>query len=263
MCKNDYSLHNLIPDIEYFVHRKCTASWILEERKIHTNEIVYIISGEAEYIIENKPYHVTEGDVLYVPKNTHHSANLFSQNLMECYAISFHLYNNKGEESELHLPTISKVGVRPDLIAMYGDFNSSWLIKRREYKTKCAAIFIMLLLRYYELILFKKMHIPIDPRVDKIVRLVTDNYAHDLSVETVSKSLNLHPNYFSSLFKTATGLSFRQFLTSVRINNAEILLKDGQFNIAEVAELCGYSDVCYFSRVYKKSRGIPPSKVAR
>ena len=259
----DDTIFSLIPDIEYFVHRKCTPSWIIDERRIDTNEIIYVIKGEAEYIIENKTYHVKQGDVLCIPKNTLHSAKTLPENLMECFSVSFYLYDKFGAEGIPPLPLISQIDIQPDLISWYGDLNSSWLLKRRGYKAKCTAFFIIILLRYYELILYKDDYISIDPRIDKIVRFITDNYAVDITVDSASKITGLHPNYFGALFKTSTGLPFRQFLTSVRINKAENLLKDGQYNVSEVAELCGFTDACYFSRIYKKSRGIPPSKVVR
>ena len=119
---------------------------------------------------------------------------------------------------------------------------------------------MLIILRLYELVLFKEHPIVIDARINKAVRYITDNYYDDLTIEKVSKVTGLHPNYFGVLFKDSTGLSFRQFLTAIRINYAENLLQGGLHNITEVATRCGFTDVCYFSRVYKKTRGIPPSK---
>ena len=119
---------------------------------------------------------------------------------------------------------------------------------------------MLIVCRYYEIILFKEYPMIIDARINKAVRYITDNYFEDLTIEKVSEVTGLHPNYFGVLFKDSTGLSFRQFLTAIRINYAENLLKGGLHNITEVAARCGFTDVCYFSRVYKKTRGIPPSK---
>ena len=103
----------------------------------------------------------------------------------------------------------------------------------------------------------------IDARINKAVRFITDNYFENLTIEKVSDAAGLHPHYFGVLFKKSIGMSFRQFLTAIRINHAENLLKNGGFNIANVAMRSGFPDAYYFSRVYKKTRGIPPSKVIR
>ena len=158
------------------------------------------------------------------------------------------------------MPVINSIGIQPDIISLFSDLNSSWLRRNPGYKIKSRAFLMLIILRLYELVLFNEHPIVIDARINKAVRYITDNYYDDLTIEKVSEVTGLHPNYFGVLFKDSTGLSFRQFLTAIRINYAENLLKGGLHNITEVAARCGFTDVCYFSRVYKKKRGIPPSK---
>ena len=74
---------------------------------------------------------------------------------------------------------------------------------------------------------------------------------------------NLSPLYFGTLFKQETGLTFRQYLTNIRINQAENLLSSGMYNVSEAAAECGFSDVFYFSKVFKEHRGISPSEVIK
>jgi AraC-like DNA-binding protein len=69
--------------------------------------------------------------------------------------------------------------------------------------------------------------------------------------------------YFGNLFKQQVGMSFRQYLTSIRLNQAENLLLSGEYRVGEVADLCGFSDAFYFSKVYRKEKGISPSKVSQ
>jgi len=252
---------DLNPEIGYFVHRKCTTEWMLIEEVIDSIDIIYALDGAATYIIENQNYHLKQGSLLCIPRGSLRSAYTYPDNLMECYSVSFQFFDKTGKEGFLPLPVICNIGIQPDIISLYSDLNSSWLRRNTGYKIKSRALLMLILLRLYELILFKEYPMIIDARIDKAVRYITDNYYEDLTIEKVSEVTGLHPNYFGVLFKDSTGLSFRQFLTAIRINYAENLLKGGLHNITEVAARCGFSDVCYFSRVYKKIRGIPPSKV--
>ena len=254
---------DLNPDIGYFVHRKCTPEWMLEEEKIDSIDIVYVLNGAATYTIDHHRYQLKQGSLLCVPRGSLRSAYTHQGELMECYSVSFQFFDMKGEEGFLPLPVMNHIGIQPGLISMYGDLNSSWLQRNPGYLIKSRALLMLIILRLYELILFKEEPIVTDARISKAVRYITDHYSEDLNINSVAKVTGLHPNYFGVLFKNSTGLSFRTFLTEIRLNSAENLLKSGLHNISEVSIRCGFTDVCYFSRVYKKSRGISPSKVIR
>ena len=51
-----------------------------------------------------------------------------------------------------------------------------------------------------------------------------------------------------------------QYILSKRIYNAEILLQDSTYNITEISEIVGYENPLYFSRIFKKVKGLSPSE---
>ena len=67
---------------------------------------------------------------------------------------------------------------------------------------------------------------------------------------------------YSSLFKEKTGYTPLQYLTEKRMENAKHLLSssDLHYSISEIAELCGFEDIYYFSRVFKKNVGLSPTQ---
>lgn len=89
---------------------------------------------------------------------------------------------------------------------------------------------------------------------------INHNFAKDLTLEEVSKEINISPYYFSKLFKEETGENFIEYVTSVRIEHAKELLKNSEYSIKEVCIYSGYSDPNYFSRIFKKYAGLPPSE---
>jgi len=254
---------DLNPEIGYFVYRKCTSEWMLIPENIDSIDIIYVLSGAATYTVENQSYNLKQGSLLCIPRGSLRSAITYPDNLMECYSVSFQFFDKTGAEGFLPMPIFTQIGIQPDIISLFGDLNNSWLRRNPGYKIKSGAFLMLIIHRLYELVLFKEHPVIIDARINKAVRFITDNYYEDITVETVSEVTGLHPNYFGNLFKSSTGFTFRRFLTAIRINYAENLLKGGLHNITEVAERCGFPDVCYFSRVYKKERGIPPSKAVR
>jgi two-component system response regulator YesN len=81
-----------------------------------------------------------------------------------------------------------------------------------------------------------------------------------LSLDEVSKIVNISPYYFSKLFKEETGENFIEYVTEARIRGAKELLADPGISIKEVCAMSGYSDPNYFSRIFKKYEGVTPSE---
>jgi two-component system response regulator YesN len=85
------------------------------------------------------------------------------------------------------------------------------------------------------------------------------NYQYpDLSLEETAMELEISPGYLSRLLKQATGYSFVEYVSRVRIQHALQLLADPAVKIYEIAEKVGYRSQHYFSRAFKQVLGISP-----
>ena len=89
---------------------------------------------------------------------------------------------------------------------------------------------------------------------------IEQNYQrHDLSVKQVADYVKIDRTYLYRLFKDETGLSIIDYINSRRISRAESLLINKEVSVKDVAEAVGFSDQMYFSRVFKKFKGISPT----
>lgn len=89
---------------------------------------------------------------------------------------------------------------------------------------------------------------------------IDGNFAKNISLEEVSRVINLSPYYFSRVFKEETGVNFVDYITNVRIDKAKELIASGTYSMKEVCAMVGYSDPNYFSRAFKKNVGVSPSE---
>lgn len=96
--------------------------------------------------------------------------------------------------------------------------------------------------------------------MEKAKAYIRENFQKELTLDEVSKIVDISPYYFSKLFKQETGENFIEYLTKVRMKNAEILLRDSHYSIKEVCIMSGYGDPNYFSRIFKKYEGVTPSE---
>lgn len=91
--------------------------------------------------------------------------------------------------------------------------------------------------------------------VENAKKIIENSYAGDISLEQVAKHVHLSPAYLSELFKKETGMSFIDYKTIIRIEQAKKLLAASSMNIADVSSKVGYSDPKYFSKLFKKITG--------
>lgn len=96
--------------------------------------------------------------------------------------------------------------------------------------------------------------------VQRAQEYIRDNYQKDLSLDELSRELDISPYYFSKLFKEETGNNFVEYLTGLRMNRAKEMLKDDRCSMKEICAQIGYSDPNYFSRIFKKNIGLTPTE---
>lgn len=251
---------NAIPTLGYFSNRSNSEKWSIEPAEIDFIDLTYIVKGQATYTIDGNKHIVKAGDLLCVPKGTMRSAITNVPTTLECFAANFHIHEfTTGIELSVPLPLISSVGIYPEIVSLYKRLNEVWLSRPPGY-VMCARSYLMLILqRFLGILVYDTNTHQYDPRVKKAIRFITDNYADAITISTVADVVELNSVYFGALFKKETNVTFRDYLTIVRLNQAEDMLRTGKWNVTEVARNCGFTDVFYFSRLFKKHRGVPPS----
>ncbi len=99
--------------------------------------------------------------------------------------------------------------------------------------------------------------------INKAKQYIDNNYMKELTLDDVSRIVNISSYYFSKMFKEETGENFIDYLTKLRIEAAKKLLKTTNKSMKEISLEVGYSDPNYFSRNFKKYTGKTPTDYAR
>ncbi|WP_126428328.1 helix-turn-helix domain-containing protein [Brevibacillus marinus] len=95
--------------------------------------------------------------------------------------------------------------------------------------------------------------------IEQAVRYMEERFAQSsLRLEEVARHVDRSPAYLSHLISKRTGRSFRQLLTSLRLKEAQRLLRETNLSIQEVAGKCGFDNAHYFSRIFKEKTGTSP-----
>lgn len=89
---------------------------------------------------------------------------------------------------------------------------------------------------------------------------VQENFQNPITRESVAKTFGLTPNHVSRLFRREGSMRFNDYLTLVRIDRAKFMLKQYKTPLKEIAAGCGYQDLAYFCRVFRRITRLTPTE---
>ncbi|MBR6307993.1 MAG: response regulator [Lachnospiraceae bacterium] len=99
-----------------------------------------------------------------------------------------------------------------------------------------------------------------DRLIDNVVTEIREHYMEDISLTSLAGKYNVSMGRLSEMIKEHLKVNFSDYIATLRIQRAKELLRDDSLSIQEIAEIVGYNDYFYFTKVFKKVAGISPSK---
>lgn len=96
--------------------------------------------------------------------------------------------------------------------------------------------------------------------VYKVIDYIRRNYYQKMTLDSIAKYVNFSKTYLSRIFKEETGENISSYINKVRVERAKILLADQNVPLVDVANLTGFEDQSYFTKVFKSVTGVSPKK---
>lgn len=169
----------------------------------------------------------------------------------DCYAINF------SEPAEF--PPFIFCGANNAYLKAFQKAERTWKERRPGYRAACKSELyrIIALMQQERVYLPKQKMALIHPAVEYIQK----HYESELiSIPMLASLCGITPEYLRRLFGAAYGCSPVRYINGLKISRAKELLDSGMYSLSEAASLSGYTDMSHFSREFKKSEGISPSK---
>lgn len=100
------------------------------------------------------------------------------------------------------------------------------------------------------------------PLAQRAKRYIDENFPNRFpDVAATAHAIGCSPNYLSSLFRRAHGVTVKEYVNALKFNYAHRMLEESSYNVSEIAGSCGFSDVIYFSRQFRERFGYTPSQL--
>lgn len=256
------------PDEKFFFHKGMSkrvaeigSSWPHYHSLF---EIYFILEGSCTYFIDNRVYDISPGDIVVIPDgiihHTKYDNRKHSRILINCsrrfvpvsvlsdMSTNFYLFRNPSIFDEAHgiLKKIEEEYKRKDrlseeIIACYTHSLFYLLVRNKE---NCSSVEMK------------------NKIIEQAVNYVQDNFHMPITLTETAKRFSVSPEHFSRMFKKETGFGFCKYLNSVRLQQAEKILKETKNpNITKIAADCGFDDSNYFSKKFKEMYGVSPKKM--
>lgn len=238
--------------------------------------IVYIKRGIGMYILNSDLRCLNEGDIIILPPKTSYS--FCSADLGDEYNINVSAVTLRFDAS--WLKTLLSVFKSLNTITLkiqeienpYAVEGPKWmkLSTLLDDLSNCdAAKEPTILLNILDLISSTKdliQIIKVSPtetlslpeKIEKINRYITCNIYRKVSLEEVSEYLGMNRTYFCMFFKKHFNKGFAEYLNDLRIEQAVSKLTQPDKQITDIARECGFKTAPYFTRAFKKAKGITP-----
>ena len=250
--------------IFYFGNVKGVGNHMISKHHHSLFEIYYLVSGKCRYFIDNKTYEILPGDIVLIPEEIIHRTDYgggeHERLLINC--------------SRRFMPesVVSKLNSmiyhyrNPDVTKkIYG------LMKEIENEYTNPDEYTKDALLYYTGEIFLTLAragntIKTDDFepcafIGDLIRYIQANFMSEIKLSDMANKYSVSPEHLSRTFKKKTGFGFNEYVTLIRLQKAEYMLKEeSPKSVSEIAYCCGFNDSNYFSDKFKRAYGISPLK---
>lgn len=267
----DYKIVRHSEIVNLFIHRKeLTRSFTVEE---HT--ILHVHNGQLDIIGEDGAITMSSGQSIFLRRNhkvkiSRHPGNDGSPhqsigfNIPRKFLIKFYHSMKKDEfpAGEQNCEDMTILPSRPDLNGFFDSFipfyetemepDAEWL----DMKFKEG---LHILLKSCPQVYTSLLDFAPAWKID-ILSFMEDNFTYELSIKDIAHYTGRSLATFKRDFAKISDTTPEKWILQRRLNAARELLLRGNCSVSEAAAECGFNNISFFSRSYKNTFGIPPSK---
>ncbi|MBQ9134146.1 MAG: helix-turn-helix domain-containing protein [Clostridia bacterium] len=222
-----------------------------------SDAFIYILEGSMRYRFADREFVSKAGDILYLA-----AGSLYAMENMEqtyryiCADFTFALPDGMSPASDSHPMQNPKF-----IESLFRKMLENWILQKPCATEDCLSILYAV---YAEILrLESASYVPISKRriLENAVLYIAEHLSdEELSVPEIADSVNMSESYFRRLFDEVYSVSPVQYINTLRINHAKELIRCTDESFTAIAAKVGFSNVYYFSRMFKKKAGCTPSE---
>lgn len=220
-------------------------------------ELYYLEAGCRDYFVGDKLFSVSAGDfVLIKPGVLHRTGGAYCVRTLVHFTDAFLQSIFRTDAAVRLVRCFDSIKIVPSTEQHNHLVNLLKRLAKIDDRTEFVLVLAQLLLELEQCI---KEEISQD-QVGSIVAYINRNYADIKTLDQIASYFFISKYHLCRIFKSAMQMTIVDYLNQIRIKNARQLLELSDQDMGNIAELCGFSSISYFSAVFKKSIGISPTR---
>lgn len=228
-------------------------------------QLIYISAGEGHFMLNGEEVLVPAGNmVLYQPRQEQRYYFL-GKDSSQYWFVHFTGTQVRNILRHFNIPIESSVlhtGISYEYEDLYRKMRDELLECSRGYEEMLTFLFRELLITMDRRMNESKPKIAgfTQDEITYAKNYFREHYNEDINIEKYAASRNMSASWFNKCFRSIAGVSPMRYLLDVRMRNAQILLETTDGTVSEISQIVGYGNPMYFSRVFRREKGLSPLK---
>ena len=218
---------------------------------------VYVQSGSAEYrFFTGERITIVDSDVLFLSPNCAYS--IATEKEFKHYTVNFDIHEDSSNLSALGNPYCLLQGKNLDQIErILKELIGAWTPQKAGYEMRSIGYLYELLSQFY-FEYTKEQNSVLYQRLLPAKEYIEQHFKDHITLEQLAFISNMSVTNFRREWKKIYSEAPIQYRDSIRLYYAKEYLNSGYYTVSEIAEKCGFDDVSYFVRFFKKQTGLTP-----
>ena len=226
-------------------------------------QLLYIVSGKGHFYFHGEDRVVYAGRMVLIQPRQEQRYEYFGEDKPEVYWVHFTGSDVKNILRSYNIPMDDPI-FYSGASSTYSYLFKEMIHELQTCKTGYEDVLTMYLRQIF--LLVQRTRQEERPTVSTYIqeemefarRYFNEHYNEPISIQEYAESRNMSVCYFQRNFKQIVKHTPMQYLLTIRVNNAASLLETTDYSMAEIAAIVGYEDPLYFSRLFRKIKGVSP-----
>ena len=223
-------------------------------------ELVHVFEGTAEVMINNNLFELSSGMSVFIHSKDVHYMKAPGESMVGVIKTDADLVKNIAKHKRLASPVLQTT---IDIKRYFEEITT----ELNEGKALCEVVADTIIsrlvaeaFRFGETVEENNTYNKNINKHKELLEMLSENFAH-ITFDKAAEFINLNKSYFSRYFYRFSGMTFTQYLNTLKVSAAVEKIAEGKMSMTEISITCGFGTIRNFNRVFKELTGYSPKKL--
>lgn len=224
-------------------------------------QLIYVADGQAWFVVDGTDVLAKPGGFLIYSPNAPQNYHYYLNDNPDIYWVHFGGYHAARLLEQLNLKTdcVLSSQLNNSIIRRWLQMIRELTLKQNGFETLvpvCCIEILTLISR--EMTPLNTIELRSQKTILDAMEYISNEMSRSLSIQELARHLGVSVSWLNLKFKSYTGMSPMQYIINFKVSRAQELLHTTDLSITEIAQMCGYDDPLYFSRIFHKHTKTSP-----